>query len=308
MSNGISRRTFIGGVGAGAAALAVVGPGALVGEAAKKPAVRIGSKGFTEENIAGYLYAELLQSAGIKVDTSHFGNQTAQQLNTELIHNEIDLYPEYTGTGLFDILDYKTLPSHNPHKIWQIVASKYKSKWDLIWLNPAPMDDANGFAVTKKTAKKYHLKTLADLGKESSKLRIQVLQECTTRNDCLLGLDSEYHAKFKSVTTFSTQTFLYKDIVDGSTDVIQVFTTDAQIHQYGLVVLTDNKNFFPPYQLSPVCRAQILKTYPKIKTELDKLAPHLTTHAFRKMNYAVVVGNKSAQSVARAFLKQHHLI
>ena len=308
MTDKVSRRTFIGAAGVGAAAVAVAGPEMFMVEAAGKPAIRIASKGFTEVNIAGWLYALVLQHHGMKVDTSHFAPQTAVQVNQAMIHGDIDLYAEYTGTGLFDILNYKKLPSHDPHKIWLIVNQKFRKKWNIVWLDPAPMNDSNAFAVTPKTASKYHLKTLSDLARQSHNLSIAVLAECTTRNDCLLGLQRGYHAKFKSVSAPGGQGVLYQQIEQGAVDVIQVFSTDGQIPEFHLKVMTDNKRFFPPYQLAPVARGHILKTYPKMTNYLNQIHNYLTTKAFQKMNYEAAAQGKKEEDIARAFLKKHHLI
>ncbi len=309
MSTKITRGKFLAGAGAGAAALAVTGPEMFLVEASDKPII-IGTKNFTEENIAAYLYYELLTHLGLRVDDPlkhSFGSTSL--IHEALIHDQIDMYPEYTGTGLVAVLGKQFKPGESPHKVFTIVKNAYKRKWNLVWLNPAAMNDPNAFGTSKAKAKKFHLKTLSDLAHHASQIRLTVLQECTQREDCLLGYDKVYHHKaWKELNTVGSSGLLYQALNSGNADVIQVFGTDAGIITYDVQVLVDDKNFFPPYQMAPVVHPKLLKKHPKVRNYLNGLAPHLTNHAFQKMNLQVDGQGKKPRAVAHAFLKKHKLI
>lgn len=302
-----SRRGLVAAVVLGAVALTAA-PYAGTSMAAKpaaKPHINIGTKNFGEEYVISDMYKLLLEKAGFNVGGTH-NLATTDVLQKALLKGQIDMYPEYTGTGLEVVLKQKG--TANESKAFKTDATQYKKKWNLIWLKASAFNDTNGVGVLSKTASKYHLKTLSDLAKASKNLSFAALPDCQSRADCLPGLQNVYKVNFKKITYVDSQPVMYRGLNDGTYDVIEVFTSDGPIQVLHVTVLKDNKGIFPADHVAPVVRGSILKKYPKIKTVLNKLAPKLTLKAIINLNTQVVVNSKDPLVVARAFLKSNHLL
>ncbi|HEX5500769.1 MAG TPA: glycine betaine ABC transporter substrate-binding protein, partial [Thermomicrobiales bacterium] len=176
----VSRRIVLKGA-AGAALAATVARGGLAGVRAQDAGpVKIGSKNFTEQLILGEMYAQLLEAAGIQVERKlNLGGTAVAQ--AALVKGDIDLYPEYTGTGLTVILDIpiESIKNATPvaeggagatptaggvdERVYQIVKDEYKKRFDLVWLDQSPFNDTQALAVKKDFADEKKLVTISDL-------------------------------------------------------------------------------------------------------------------------------------------------
>ncbi|GAC1434147.1 MAG: glycine betaine ABC transporter substrate-binding protein [Chloroflexota bacterium] len=304
----ISRRDALkaGLAGAGALGLAaVVGtvPGAATTEAAGK-VVNIGAKDFSEPQIIARMYSLLLNQAGIPTQ-EHFGLSTAVA-QPALIKGDLDVFPEYTGTGLEVVL--KGTAPHTSSAYYKADVAGYK-KWHLTWLAAAPMNDTQGLAVTQAVAHKYGLKTISDMVKHASQLRFIVNSEFLNRPDGLPGLKKAYGTfSFKSNKIVASPGLRYAALRSGLGDVVVAFTTDGAIAGDKLVVLVDDKGYAPPDNLAPVVRDVTLKAYPRLASILNGLAPKLTSTAVATMNYQVDVQHMDLGAVAKTFLKKQGLL
>ncbi len=268
-------------------------------------AVAIGSKDFTEELILGEMYAQILEKHGLAVSRklNLGGTQVAMEA---LLRGDIDLYPEYTGTGL--ITELKLKPRGDAASIYRTVKNEYEHRYHLIWLDPAPMNDSQALAMTQAGSAKYGVRTLSDLAKAAPQLRLGAIPEFTTREDALPGLQRAYGGfQFKSVKLFDIG-LKYKALETGQVDVVVAFGTDGQIAADHLILLTDDKHFWPAYQVAPVVRRATLERHPEIATSLNKLAPLLTDVVMRDLNYQVDGAKQEPADVAQAFLAAHHLV
>ncbi|HZT97857.1 MAG TPA: glycine betaine ABC transporter substrate-binding protein [Chloroflexota bacterium] len=291
--------------------------------------IRIGARGFPEEQIAGYLYSELLSAHGFKVSLDESFGGAESVIFAPLKNKQLDVVPDYLGNGLVDLNQvYK--PGTSPKTVYKNVNAAFKKKFKLELLTPAyKFNDQNVFVTTKAKSKKFGLKTLANFASKAKKLRVEVLQTCATRTDCLVGFNQVYHPKglkkcnskknagceFKKFSTSvngtdtGTENPFYGDLRKGLYDVVQGYgTTDAQIAHFKLVRLKDTKSLFPPDQLVPFVGQSVAKAQPKMVTWLDKLSAVLTTSNFSKMNAQDVFGGQLPQNIAHSFLKKHHLI
>jgi len=290
-----------------AQALTLLGSAALAGcGGGGTQAVAIGSKNFTEELIIGEIYALVLEQQGFKVvrKLNLGGTEIAQ---AALVRGDIDLYPEYTGTALIDVL--KLPMQHDAAAIYDTVKSAYEQKFQLTWLDPAPFNDSQGLATTKAIAAKYNLKTLSDLSRVASQLRLGSIPEFIKRPDALPGLQKAYGGfVFKDIKLFDIG-LKYKALLSGAVDVVVAFTTEGALSANDLVVLVDDKHFWPTYQVAPVIRQSTLKAMPAIATHLNKIAPNLSDATMRELNNMVDGTQKrDAADVAREFVKTHGLI
>jgi osmoprotectant transport system substrate-binding protein len=268
-------------------------------------AIKAGSKNFTEELILGELYAQSLEHAGLHVERK-LNLGTTDIAMAALNRGEIDLYPEYTGTALLNVLHLP--PISDPKRSFDTVKSAYAKQFGLVWLDPSPFNDTQAMATTQKVAGYYALGRLTDLGAKANELRLGAVPEFLTRADGLPGLQKKYGGfKFKQ-TKIVDNGLKYQALEHGDVDVIIAFSTEGQLKAENLVVLEDDKRFFPVYNVAPVVRKAALSAKPALATPLNKLAPLLTNDVMQNMNLQVDGPQKREPAdVARDFLQQNGL-
>ncbi len=315
-SSPLSRRDILTRAAAGAATIIAAStlPGAVQAFAAERDArpaaktITIGAKDFSESQIVAYMYQLLLQQAGIPVNSLKI-NLRSDQATPLFQRGDLDIFPEYTGTGVNNILGETNVP-HNAQAYFQAAKAGYQSKYKLTWLDYSPMNDAQGFATTQAVSKEYGLKSLTDVWKNASKLRLIVAEEYLNRADGLQGADKVYgQATFKNIVKIAGAGSLrYQALLSGKGDVVEAFTTDGVISGENLVVLSDPKGYALPDNLAPVVRDDALSSYPKLATVLNGLAPKITSAAITALNYQADVKGKNVQTLARTFLQQQGLL
>src|SRR5262245_13485263 len=266
--------------------------------------IRIGSKLFTEQYILGEMYAILLEDAGLKVERK-FKLGDSLVVHQALLNAEIDLYPEYTGTGLTVILGQTT--NNEPRQVYDTVAKAYQEQFHIIWLDAAPMNNTFALAMTRELAAKYGITTLSDLVAHASDLTLIGPIGFETRPDGIPGMQRIYgDFQLKRYITVDP-TLRYKGLFDGQGDVVVGFGTDGEITEYNLMLLEDDKHVFPPYQVAPLVRQSVLEANPQIRDVLNRLAPKLTNAVMQRLNYEVTARNRTPAEVAREFLIQEQL-
>jgi osmoprotectant transport system substrate-binding protein len=268
-------------------------------------AVKVGSKNFTEELILGELYAQSLEHAGLRV-TRKLNLGTTDIAMAALNRGEIDLYPEYTGTALLNVLH--VAPESDPKRAYQTVKYEYESKFGLVWLDPAPMNDTQALATTRAVAGRFALGKLSDLAAKANELRLGAVPEFLTRADGLPGLQKRYGGfTFKQIKTVDNG-LKYQALEHGDVDVIIAFSTEGQLKADSLVVLEDDKHLFPSYAVAPVVRKVALDANSGIAAALNKVSPLLDNDVMQNLNLQVDGPQKREPAdVARDFLKQHGL-
>jgi osmoprotectant transport system substrate-binding protein len=284
-----------------ARALALLGSSiALARCAPGGPVVKVGSKNFTESIVIAEIYSRALENEGVRVER-HLNLGSTQIAMAAIERGDIDLYPEYTGTALLDVLHLP--PMRDPKQIYSTVAAAYAKQYHLRWLAPSPMNDSQALATTKKIAAAQKLATLSDLAKAAPRLRLATIQEFLAREDGLPGLQKFYGGfNFAQVRTYDI-TLKYEALTSGAADVASAFSTDGAISTDELVVLRDDRHFWPAYNVAPVVREDALAREPRIASVLDALAPAITDRAAARMNAAVEGGKQDPGDVADAFLK-----
>src|SRR5215211_2918624 len=155
----------------------------------QQPTVIIASKAFTEETLVGEMYSQLLEAGGYPV-TRKLNLGETSVLQEALVKGDIHIYPEYTGTGLTVVLQMP--PSSDAKQVFDTVSKEYQDKYKLTWLDPAPMNNTQGLAVTKETSDQMGLKTLTDLSTKAKDLRLACAAAFVERPDGLPGLKQAY--------------------------------------------------------------------------------------------------------------------
>jgi osmoprotectant transport system substrate-binding protein len=267
--------------------------------------VRVASKDFTEQFILGEMYALVLENAGFTVERrmNLGGTPVAQQA---LLNDEIDIYPEYTGTGLLTVLGLPV--ESDPQVVYDTVSREYLSQFNLVWLEPAPMNNTQALAMTRERADQLGIRTISDMVANASQLTMAGPPEFQEREDGLPGLRQVYGDFELAAYQAIDPGLRYQALVQGQADVVVAFGTDGEIAAFDLVLLEDDRGMFPPYQVAPVARAEIVEQNPEIRQALNAIAPLLTDSAMQQLNYEVSGNGREPAEVARDFLVEMGII
>lgn len=268
--------------------------------------IRISSKNFTEQFLLGNMYEMLLDEAGFDATYESLGGTSEN--HDALLAGEIDIYPEYTGTALLTHLEGSYDPSMSADEVYNTVAAQYADRWDLELLNSTGFNNTYCLTMTQAMADDLDVTTLSDLSIKAPDLVFGTTQEFPDRADGLVGLQETYGGfNFKEVVALDPG-LLYSGIDEGEIDVTTCFGTDGQISAFNLVVLEDDKGFWPPYPVAPVIRAEVLEANPEIAGILNQLAPFLDGVTMSGLNWEVAGNAREADEVAREFLTENGLL
>jgi len=274
----------------------------------QRPVV-VSSKNFTEEFLLGEMYADMLENAGVPV-TRKMNLGASDLAQAALLkggaNDGIDLYPEYTSTGLTDIL--KQQPIYDPPAVYAAVKQAYEQQFKLTWLDESPMNDTQAFVTTPDVSTSLGIKTLADMCSKAGQLRISTTPEFKTRPDAYPRLVQLYgDCNFKEMKSMDSSLF-YTTLMNKDVEITQAFSTDGPIAGDKLVLLADPKNYGLPYNVAPVVRDDVIAMYPQIADALNKLAPKLTNDVISGLNWQVDGQKKDYADVAKQYLKDQGLI
>jgi osmoprotectant transport system substrate-binding protein len=283
-----------------ARAIAALASFAAFPSCASRNAVAVGSKNFTESIVIAEIYAQALERAGLDV-VRRLDLGSTQIAMAAMARGEIDIYPEYTGTALIDVLHHA--PIRDPNANYAYVREDFAREYEIMWLKRSPMNDSQGLATTASIAQRYHLRTLSDLAPVASRLRLATIPEFISRPDGLPGLQRVYGGfKFASVRSYDIS-LKYEALLDGDADVATAFTTDGAIAVDRLVVLDDDKHLWPVYNVAPLVRQATLAREPRIAPVLDAVSPRITDATARAMNAQVESRDRDPADVAAEFLR-----
>jgi len=263
----------------------------------EKQTIRIGSKDFTENLIVAELYAIALEDNGYKVDRKF--NLASSAVHTTIVNNSIDLYPEYTGTGLLAVLKHDLVT--NPDEVYNIVRDEYQKQFNLVWLPYASANDGQGLVITKKASDAYGIKTISDLQKNVDKLRFASQGEFDLRDDGIPALEAKYgRFNWRSSRVYDNS-LKYSVLENDEADVAPAYTTEGALTDPRFVLLVDDKEVWPPYNLAPVVRGEILEANPAIVGILAVVNKALTTEAITALNAKVDLELEEYEDVAKDF-------
>ena len=272
--------------------------------AASSDTIVIGGKNFTEQDIMADMMKLLIEhdtKLHVKMKTWLDSNVTWNALKS----GDIDVYVEYTGTGLVNIL--KDKPMSDPNAVYNKVKQQFEQKYNITWLKPIGFNNTYAMAMRGSEAQKLGITTISDLAKQSSNLILGTEQDFVVRADTLPAMNKLYGTHFKAVKTMEIG-LKYKALLNGSVDVIDAFSTDGKIPANHLVLLKDDKHLFPPYYAVPIIRDSVLQAHPELKGVLNKLAGKIDDTEMQKLNEAVDINHQKAMDVARQWLTQQGLL
>lgn len=267
--------------------------------------VVIGAKQYSEQYILGYMMAEMLKAkTTLEVDDSKVGMGPTELLTPAMEKGQIDMYPEYTGTGLTVVL--KQPVEYDKQTVYDKVKAGYEEKYQMTWLPSFGFEDTFAIGVREATAKELNLVTLSDLAKHPE-LVFMGDETTWTREDQYPGLQKVYGFNNTNKKTMDIN-LKWAALEKEEVDIIPAFSTEGSLKKYNVTVMKDDKTFFPPYDCAIVIRQDTLKKYPEINDALKPLFGAINEQDMIDMNYKVDVEHADAKEVAQAFLKAKGLI
>ena len=260
--------------------------------------VVVASKPFGESFLLCEMFSQLLESHDFSVDRRP-GLGATEIAFGALRTNAIDVYPEYTGTGLIAIL-HDSLPDSiaaDPRKVFAHVTRRFAEMYHVRWLPPLGFQNTYAIAVTRQTAARYHLRSLSDLARESQHLTAGFTADFIGRSDGLVGLARVYGIHPRTVRPLAPAV-KYQALASGAVDVIDGYSTDGLLSKYDLVTLADDRRFFPPYEAAALVSGQLEQRSPGAIAALTLLSGRLDEQTMRRLNRRVEVDGEDVRRVA----------
>jgi osmoprotectant transport system permease protein len=276
-------------------AAAVAGPPAAAtqGKPAARPVI-VASKPFGESYLLAEMFAQLLEAHGVAVERRP-GLGATEVAFAALRTGAIDVYPEYTGTGLLAILHER--PGRDPGAVYAHVARAFLDRYGVRWLPPLGFQNTYAIAVRRETAARLGLATLSDLARAGPALRAGLTPDFIGRADGLPGLAAAYGLKFREVRAL-LPAVKYQALAAGEVDVIDGYSTDGLIARYDLLVLRDDRSFFPPYEAAAVLAPGLAERSPAAVAALTELSGRLDVETMRRLNRRLEVDGEPVARVA----------
>jgi osmoprotectant transport system substrate-binding protein len=291
-----------------ASSLAVAALAGLVCSSAAAQTIVVGGKSFTEQQIMTAMTVAVLKAKGFTPDRK--AGMGSAAVRAALENGQIDVYWEYTGTALtvYNKINDKFASAEDAYKkIKEVDGAK-----GLVWLNMSSVNNTYAFAMNRDEAQKRGIVTMSDYAKaikNGSKLTFASNAEFYARPDGLPGWQQAYGFEIDRDNVKRMDTGLtYTALKDRQVDSAVVFATDGRIPAFNFVVLTDDKHYAPPYNLTPVVRKEVLDKNPKVADALNAVSAKLNDETMAKLNASVDVDKKTPEEAAEGFLKTNGLI
>lgn len=267
--------------------------------------INIASKSYTEQYITGEILKQVIEAnTDLNVELTGGVAGGSGTIHAGMLKGDFDLYPEYTGVAWMSILKEEGLYEEN---MFSQLNSSYVHDYNFTWYNKYGFEDTYGLAVTKDVADKYNLKTYSDLAKVSNQLDFGAESDFYAREDGYYPLCKEYGFNFKSTADFDVS-LKYDAVKQGQVQVIDIYTTDGRLENSDLVVIEDDKHFYPSYYAGTIVRMDTLVEHPELASALNLLTGQISTEDMKHMNYEVDVEKKDPSEVAHEFLVKKNLI
>ncbi|HEX2204559.1 MAG TPA: glycine betaine ABC transporter substrate-binding protein [Longimicrobium sp.] len=268
--------------------------------AAQERPVVIASKPFGESYLLAEMLAQLVEARGMAVER-RFGLGATEIAFGALREGAIDVYPEYTGTGLLAILGEE--PRGDAGAVYGRVSREFEARWGVRWLPPLGFENTYAVAVRRETAEKHRLRTLSDLARASPELAAGFTPDFIGRADGLPGLRRAYGLRPREVRPL-VQAVKYRALAEGAVDVVDGYSTDGLLARYRLVVLEDDRGFFPPYEAAALVGPRLWRERPEAVAAMTRLSGRLDAERMRELNRRVEVDGRPVAAVAAEALRE----
>jgi osmoprotectant transport system substrate-binding protein len=271
----------------------------------QKPRIVIGSKFFTEQVVLAELLAQHIEArTGIHVERkTNLGG-------TLLVHKamqagQVDLYVEYTGTALNAVLNES--PTGDSAAVYQRVKQQYAQRFDFAVTEPLGFENTFAMVIRGDDAQQLHLKRTSDILPIAAKWRVGVGFEFLERSDGFKGWSERYGLRFAQPPSVMDLGLIYRALQVRKVDIVAGNSTDGVIDSLHLVILEDDRHYFPPYDAVPIVRQATLDKYPQLRAALADLGGKITGPDMRHLNYLVDGEQRDVSAVVRDFRQSHNL-
>lgn len=260
----------------------------------------VGAKNFTESDLLAEIVAQqIARRTGLPVERKlHLGGTFV--CHEAITAGQIDVYVEYTGTAYTAVLKHQ--PGATADSVRRAVTDEYARRWQLVWLQPLGFNNTFAITVRQADADRDGLRKISDLTSVAPRLKAAFGYEFLERADGFTGLSRVYGLHFAAAPTAMDLGLTYRALAEGKVDVIAGNSTDGQIDALHLVVLQDDRYYFPPYEAAPVIRAALLERHPEIRRALAELAGKIDDAEMRRLNVRADVQHEDIGAIARDWL------
>ncbi|MBD2181970.1 ABC transporter substrate-binding protein [Planktothrix sp. FACHB-1355] len=261
----------------------------------------IGAKDFTEQEILAEILAQQIETeTNLKVDR-RFRLGFTYVCHKALLAGQIDAYVEYTGTAFTGVLKQK--PISNPKIVYQRLQQAYAKQFELEVMPSLGFENTFAIIIRGKDARDLNIQTLSQAIKYTPQWRGGFGYEFLEREDGFPGLAKTYNLQFAKSPRVMDLGLMYRALIQKQVDMVAGNSTDGQIARLDLVVLKDDKHYFPPYEAVPIVRSATLKKYPQLRQAIQQLDGLISADEMRKLNYLVEGELRDVKDVVREFLE-----
>ncbi len=255
-------------------------------------AVQIGSKKFTESVILGEVISHLLEEEGYQTE-HHQQLGGTRILWNALLKGEIDAYPDYSGTLIYEILRQE-----DPMDMTGLRDTI--EQMGIRMTDPLGFNNTYALGMRSEQARTGEYECISDL-REHPELRFGFTNEFMDRGDGWPNLQKHYRLPQRSVRGLDHD-LAYRGLEAGSIDVIDLYSTDAEISYYDIHILEDDLHYFPEYHAVFLFRESLLDQYPDLESILNRFAGDISEDQMIRMNAGVKLEGRSENSVAAEFV------
>ncbi len=270
------------------------------------PTIAVGSKNFTENRLLAEIMAQLIEARTVLEVRRRPNLGGTLVVLAALKEGEIDLYPEYTGTGWAIVLKREERAS-DPLRTYLAVANFYREQYGLEWLSPFGFSNSYALAIREDVAEKLGIETISDLKDHEDELEAGFSLEIMNREDGYPGLVAHYGLELKNVRGME-HGLAYEALRSGRIDITDAYTTDGKLLRFPIRLLEDDRGFFPPYDAAPIIRTATLERHPELAKVLQELAFTLSNERMQRLNGEVEEEGRTFEEVARSFLEEEGLL
>lgn len=279
--------------------------------AAQEPAapsepIRIACKTMPEQMILQEILAQLIEAkTDLTVERIEPISGGTSNIQIAIENGEVDLYPEYTGTGWLTVL--KQEETQDADYMFEELNKMYNEQFNMSWVGLYGFENTYTLAVRAETAEQYNLQKISDLAPVSDQLIFGANFDYFEREDGYPKVCATYGLNFKD-TAEVDMGLKYQTLVENNCDVINAYTTDSQIAEFGLVTLADDKHLFTDYRCSTVVRNEVLEAHPELQDVLMLMEGLISNEEMTQMNYELNTNHRLESEIAAEFLQSKGMI
>ncbi|MBL3592407.1 MAG: hypothetical protein JMJ93_02715 [Synergistaceae bacterium] len=267
--------------------------------------VRIGAHRVNEAIVLAWMSKLLIDEHSSLKTTINTDFSASSVLHQAMVAGELDIYPNWTGTQLTGVLRYEG-PKLSREETFRYVKENFEKEFGYTWTQPLGFNNTYVMVVRRETAEKYNLKKASDLAPYAADWKLGCDENFDTRPDTYPGWSETYGIRFKEVIPM-LYSIMYQAIAKEEVDVVPAYSTDSRIPKLDLVMLEDDKGWFPDYSAAYVIDMKLLDRYPRVLAILEQLSGTIDEETMARLNSRYDDGDEP-EDIARDYLVSVGLI